>query len=194
VTFRVSPKFLFPSLSMSSAHKFLPHYTVADYQNWDGDWELWQGIPVSMSPSPFGTHQRIAKNLVFELESQVREHECSANVLYEIDWIVADDTVVRPDVIVVCGDPPERHVESPPALIAEILSSSTARRDREAKRDLYHEQGVGAYLLVDPESQSVELFRRDTRPEWRADRVTDARQLSVCDGRQLTIRHADMFR
>jgi hypothetical protein len=42
---------------MSSVRKFIPRYTVADYRQWQGDWELLDGVAVSVTPSPFGIHQ-----------------------------------------------------------------------------------------------------------------------------------------
>ena len=179
---------------MSAAQRFLPHYTVADYQAWQGDWELWQGIPVSMTPSPFGPHQRIAKNLVFEIESQIRKQHCQANVLYEIDWIISEDTVVRPDVVVVCGDVPEKHIEGPPALIAEIQSGSTAIRDREAKRDLYNENGVQTYLLVDPDQRTVEAYQRTPTGQWVHEAINDRINISICDHCELQIERDLLFR
>jgi len=35
---------------MSLAEKDVPRYTVSDYQHWEGDWELIEGIAISMSP------------------------------------------------------------------------------------------------------------------------------------------------
>jgi len=34
---------------MSNAVKLLPHYTYSDYENWEGQWELIDGIPYAMS-------------------------------------------------------------------------------------------------------------------------------------------------
>ncbi|PAY15578.1 hypothetical protein CKO51_31115 [Rhodopirellula sp. SM50] len=85
---------------MSAAPKYIPHYTVNDYLGWDGDWELWSGIPIAMSPSPFGRHQAVASRVAYELRKAIIESDCQAEVLPEIDWIVSDDTVVRPDVVV----------------------------------------------------------------------------------------------
>jgi hypothetical protein len=48
---------------MSSPVKILPHYTYADYVQWEGQWELIDDIPYAMSPSPVPKHQRIANNL-----------------------------------------------------------------------------------------------------------------------------------
>ncbi|MBU6221676.1 MAG: hypothetical protein KGR24_02910, partial [Planctomycetes bacterium] len=42
-------------------------------------------------------------------------------MVVEIDWIVTNDIVVRPDIVFVCGPAPRQHVEQPPAFVAEIL-------------------------------------------------------------------------
>jgi len=48
---------------MSSGVKILPHYTYQDYIQWEGKWELIDGIPHSMSPALTPQHQLIANNL-----------------------------------------------------------------------------------------------------------------------------------
>ena len=48
---------------MRTASKYDPHYTVADYEQWSGDWELWKGTAVAMTPSPFGKLQLVGANL-----------------------------------------------------------------------------------------------------------------------------------
>jgi Uma2 family endonuclease len=42
--------------------------------------------------------------------------------------------------------------------VIEILSPTTAGRDRGVKRKLYARQGVAEYWIVDPESESVEVW------------------------------------
>jgi Uma2 family endonuclease len=135
---------------MSTARSYVPRYTVEDYRHWKGDWELWDGIAIAMTPSPFGRHQAVLVAIVSEFRLVLRTAGCDATVLADLDWIVHNDTVVRPDMAVVCGDPPEKHMETPPALIAEILSPSTRQNDLTYKRELYASQGVGTYLIVDP--------------------------------------------
>ena len=87
--------------ALSAALKFAPHYTHKDYVQWMGDWELWEGIAVAMSPSPFGRHQRVVTALAAELLGELRRTNSLATALARLDWIIADDTVVRPDVMVV---------------------------------------------------------------------------------------------
>jgi hypothetical protein len=88
---------------MSTAPRYQPHYTVDDYAHWEGQWELWHGVAVAMSPSPFGRHAKLLARTVAALQTAIDSAGCHATVLVEIDWIVSRDTVLRPDVIVVCG-------------------------------------------------------------------------------------------
>ena len=110
---------------MSSASRYCPHYTIEDYRQWEGDWELWHGTAVAMTPSPFGRHGGLLMRLGTALTNAIDHARCSASVLAEIDWIISEDTVVRPDISVICGPPPEGHIESAPAMVVEVLSEST---------------------------------------------------------------------
>lgn len=44
-------------LKMPQAIRYIPTYTVADYERWEGEWELWDGVPVAMSSAPIFRHQ-----------------------------------------------------------------------------------------------------------------------------------------
>ena len=147
---------------MSAIPKYLPHYTLADYEKWQGDWELWHGVAVAMTPSPFGRHQWIAGEITYQLKSSLRSHCYDCFVLMETDWIISDDTVVRPDVAVLCGSFPERHIVETPRLVVEVLSSSTEVKDRTAKVNLYASQGVEFYLIVDPIENRIDALVRDS--------------------------------
>ncbi len=62
------------------------------------------------------------------------------------------DTVVQPDVLVVC-DPKKirlRGIWGAPELVVEILSPWTSRKDQREKFDLYQRIGVKEYWVVDP--------------------------------------------
>ena len=147
---------------MSASPNYLPHYTFADYASWQGDWELWHGVPVAMTPSPVGTHQWLAGQIMRQFLNSLEPNCDDCFVLMETDWIVAEDTVVRPDVVIVCGSFPERHIVEPPRLIVEVLSPSTEEKDRTAKRELYASQSVEFYLLADPIGKRIEAFQRDS--------------------------------
>jgi len=141
---------------------YRPRYTVEDYLRWEGDWELWDGHPVSMSPAPGWNHQKLCSNLHFELETQLRASGCGdCDLFFEIDWHVDDSTVVRPDLLLVCDHPAGgKAIIQRPELVVEILSPSTAKNDLLAKRSLYETQGVPFYLILDPEDASKHEFLR----------------------------------
>jgi Uma2 family endonuclease len=146
--------------TMSTAPRYQPHYTVDDYRHWEGRWELWEGAAVAMSPSPGGRHAELTGRMIMALGRAIEERPCKATVLVEIDWIVAHDTVVRPDITVVCGPAPEGHVEQTPGLVVEVLSPATRTRDLVFKRQLYEEQGVPWYLIVDPDEHTIHVLSR----------------------------------
>lgn len=165
---------------MSTAPRYLPHYTVADHATWEGDWELLDGVAVAMTPSPFGRHAERLSRLAATLWNAIDASQCHATVLVEIDWIVSDDTVVRPDVIVVCGPAPARHVEQPPALVAEVLSAATRDRDLTVKRQLYEAKGVGWYLIIDPDEGRSSLLRLCTSGRYEPFPAVGRQEIRLC--------------
>lgn len=140
--------------------RYIPDYRYEDYVTWPGDWELLDGIPVSMSPSPGKLHQRACRQLVLQFSRLLSEAGCrECELFFELDWIVSPSTVVRPDLLIVCDPSASTHVDTVPAFIAEVTSDTTRQRDRGYKHELYEQQGVGHYLLVEPENLAQELYR-----------------------------------
>ena len=145
------------------ARRYIPRYTVADYRNWKGDWELWDGIAVAMSPSPSFIHGTAVTRLIRLLSDQLESDGCGhCSVVTEIDWVIREDTVVRPDISVVCGPPPAMHIDRPPTLIVEVLSPATRLRDRNEKRELYREHGVRHYFVADPDTGAIQSLTGDS--------------------------------
>ncbi len=178
---------------MSTALKFAPRYTIDDYSRWQGDWELWEGIAIAMSPSPFGMHQAIVSRLSRLLGVAIESTTCDAETLVELDWIVNRDTVVRPDVTVVCGPPPERHLERTPVLVAEVLSGSTRPNDLNYKRQLYQRESVNIYLIIDPDTETVEVDDRQADGRYHSYQAGDELALRVCENCEITIPTGKLF-
>lgn len=141
--------------------KHIPQYTYSDYQKWEGDWELIDGVPFAMSPSASGEHQFVAFEITNSLGSQLKSSQCKAQcyLYYELDWIVSDDTVLRPDILIVCGEKVKDFVRTAPVLIVEILSKSSLYNDRVVKKAIYESMGVKYYLIVNPDDRTVEVFQ-----------------------------------
>ncbi|MEK6781615.1 MAG: Uma2 family endonuclease [Bacteroidota bacterium] len=141
------------------ADQIIPRYTYKDYSAWEGDWELINGYPYAMSPSARMKHQLTGKKIVRNIDdSFLRNKTCGCQAVYELDWIIDDSTVVRPDIMVICGPLDGDFLRYPPTLIVEILSETTRFKDRHTKFDLYQQQGVKYYLLADTTKETLEIF------------------------------------
>lgn len=84
--------------------------------------------------------------------------------LSPLDVVLSYYDVVEPDLLFVAGDQQdiltEANVQGPPALVVEILSPSTRRRDEGIKRKLFEEKGIREYWIVDPKGLRITVYRR----------------------------------
>jgi Uma2 family endonuclease len=119
-------------------------------------YELIDGAIV-VTPSPVPTHQIISSNLFTLLRDRCAP---DLRVLYApLDVVLADDTVVVPDLIVARrSDFGAKDLPVPPLLAVEILSPSTRRIDLTLKRARYEGAGVPSYWVVDPVDLSVTVW------------------------------------
>ena len=92
-------------------------------------------------------------------------------VLLPIDWKISDETVVQPDNSVICHNPTnEAYITKAPKIIFEILSKSTAKKDKELKYKLYEQEGVSYYIIVDPTQEIAKVYE-----------LLNGRYIKVCD-------------
>ena len=141
-----------------SAVKLLPYYTYEDYCNWEGRWELIDGIPFAMSPAPSPRHQWIVVNILSELRAGTKKAKCACKVYDFVDVKVEEDTILQPDASIICGSISKKYVDFPPGLVVEILSDSTEVKDRITKFSIYEKFGIKYYLIADPDKESVEIY------------------------------------
>jgi len=115
-----------------------------------------------MTPSPTTKHQRISRNMVWIIESFLRENRCGEILSAPFDVILSDNDIVVPDLVYVSRKNihmlTEENIKGIPDLIIEILSPSHRKRDRILKRDLYEKYGVKEYWLIDPDKEQVEVY------------------------------------
>ena len=79
---------------MSAALKFAPHYTVDDYSLWKGDWELWEGLAIAMSPSPLGVHQDVVTQLIRMLGNAVEAPRFCRIQHVKTTWTISDSFTI----------------------------------------------------------------------------------------------------
>ncbi len=138
-----------------------PRYTYNDYKNWKEDWELIDGYPMQMLPSATSSHNKVQLNLIFQLKTGLKslDPDCNCSLFFELDWKINQETVVRPDIMVVCGQMNSDFLEMPPVLIVEIVSPTSVKKDRNIKFELYRENGVKYYILADYTKKTIEIFQ-----------------------------------
>jgi Uma2 family endonuclease len=142
---------------MSIAAKYRPYYTYDDYCQWEGNWELIEGMPYAMCPAPVPAHQGASTLLSFEFVKALKKCK-KCKVFQPLDWKIEEDTIVQPDLLVVCNKIEKKFLDFAPALVVEILSPATASKDRGEKMELYQSQQVKYYLIVDQQFKKLEVY------------------------------------
>ena len=147
------------------------HWTYADYKDWElkpGErYEIIYGEAYAMS-APNAYHQSILMELSKQIAVFLTGKECKVypapydvRLFYEDDE--SDDTVVQPDISVVC-DREKRGKEGcrgAPDFVAEILSPSNTAIEMHRKLNLYRDAGVREYWVLDGEGKSVASYLFD---------------------------------
>jgi len=158
---------------MSSAIKILPYYTYKDYCLWEGRWEILDGIPFAMSPAPVPRHQWISSNFKSEMRQAIKKANCPHCKVYDfIDIKVSEDTVVQPDAIVVCKEITQPFLDFAAALVVEVLSPSTAMKDRNNKFYIYQAQNIPYYIIIDIDKNEIELYHLKEDGKYRLETVS----------------------
>jgi Uma2 family endonuclease len=104
------------------------YFTYADYAEWDTDerYELIGGVPYLMSPAPSVRHQEIVGELYTIFRNFLADKPCRAFISpidVRLNAGAEDDTVLQPDVIVVCdkGKIGDNSINGAPDLVVEVL-------------------------------------------------------------------------
>ena len=130
-------------------------------------------------PAPSFRHQIISRNLGNILWEFVRGRSLGQVVSAPTDVVLSPESVVQPDILFISNERrgiiTEANVSGAPDLVVEILSPSTAERDRELKLTLYARYGVREYWIVDPEDSSVEVLTLEEAGVGSVQRYTSGR-------------------
>ncbi len=145
----------------------------------DGNrYEIIGGV-LCVSPSPTEVHQSLSFRLTLLVGSFVTAERLGKVYAAPFDVRLSEQDVVQPDLIFVSQSRlsiiSPTCIEGAPDLLVEILSPSTAHRDRTQKARLYAGAGVPEYWLVDPEARTVTVLALHrgayAQRELRGDRI-----------------------
>ena len=146
-------------------------YTFADYLTWKFQEriELIKGKIFEMSPAPNRFHQRISGNLHGMFWELMKNNPCG---LYAAPFDVrlinfkksTDEsqiqTVVQPDLCIICdrNKLDDKGCIGAPDLIVEILSPGNTDKEMGIKFDLYEENLVKEYWIIEPNDKTIFIY------------------------------------
>ena len=143
-------------------------FTYDDYLNTPEDkrYELLDGDLVALS-SPEEFHQRVSILLGSKLVQFAVGNSLGQIYHAPFDVVLSDIDVVQPDLIFVSNERTDiitpANIQGAPDLVVEILSPSTAARDKTFKRSLYAKHGITEYWMVDLTEKTITILRLGER-------------------------------
>ena len=177
--------------SFTSA-EYLEREATAEHKS-----EFYGGEIVAMAGAQ-EPHNAIVSNLSFLLNRCLWEKDCKVYISDQMLSLPECERYVYPDISVVCAPPKlEKHKGLDallnPVLLVEVLSESTAQRDKSDKLDCYLSlDSLQEYALIDSREQQVSVYRRKDAHNWNLkilDENTQSITLAGC-----TIALADIYR
>ena len=113
---------------------------------------------IYMMSSPKANHVRVNGNLHSIFDLYLDDKRCTPFIQFNVFF--DEEQQYIPDEIIVC-DPDiveEDGIHGVPDLVVEILSKSTAIKDRMDKFYTYEKYGVKEYWIINPNEKSVEVY------------------------------------
>mgnify|MGYP003300103912 FL=1 len=149
-------------------------------------------------------HSLVIVNFVAAIRKQLKNSTCfvySDNVQYK--WKLKDgtDKTVIPDASINC------HIKSrrgnsfidAPRFVMEVLSPSTEKYDRGEKMELYREQEIDEYWIVDIKKKQVEIYELDYENDipkyylWKTITQSNKEELKIIHFPNIRITFDDLF-
>ena len=142
-----------------------PRVTYAELEQWPDDgrrYELYGG-EVIVVPTPLPIHQLAVLRLT-EIVGEYARLTGGLALFAPLDIVFSEHDVLQPDVVFFEREryreiDLRRPIRVVPNLVVEVLSRSTAARDRGRKREIFARYGVPEYWIVDPAVQALEILQ-----------------------------------
>ena len=118
-----------------------------------------------VTTSPGRKHQAIVWNLTQIIGPYLEVHPVGRAFVAPFDVVFSEFDVVEPDLLYISNRTQAEilttmHVRGAPDLVVEIGSPSTRQRDETIKRKLYERFGVEEYWVIDPDIETIAVYRR----------------------------------
>jgi len=158
----------------------LQTWTYEEYASLPDDGSRYEIVmgELYVSPSPRPVHQAVLVPLIEAMAPFVREHRLGTIYPGPVDLLLSRTDYLIPDLVFVRADRSrivtDRGIEGPPDLVVEVVSPSSAARDRTLKRQRYARFGVPLYWVVHVDQRHVEVYRLARDPHGPAEIVTGA--------------------
>ena len=140
-------------------------YTYDDYCTWDDDvrYELIYGVPYVLE-APSVRHQEVSVEFSRLISNYLKGKQCKVfHAPIDVKpFPNKNNVVLQPDLLVVCDKSKieSKFIVGAPDIVIEILSPSTASKDRLVKYNIYMDAGVKEYWIVDADLNIVNVFKR----------------------------------
>ena len=156
---------------MALTQRDTQRHTYGDYLTWSDDRreELIDGIAyIKEPPAPSRPHQELAGQLYYQVQMALEGKTCRVYIApFDVRLPKSDetddqvDTVVQPDVLIVCdlNKLDHRGMRGAPDWLAEVLSPSTASHDQIIKLPVYERAGVSEVWLIHPIDRTLTIYR-----------------------------------
>jgi Uma2 family endonuclease len=116
-----------------------------------------------VTPSPRTRHQTILLNLAGMIWTYLQGHPVGRVFIAPLDVIFSKFDVVEPDLLYLSHERASEvlrdWVHGAPDLVVEVGSPGTRKRDETIKRRLYERFAVSEYWIVDPELDTIKVYR-----------------------------------
>lgn len=149
-------------------------------------------------------HSLVIVNFVAEVKKPLRNSTCfvfSDNVQYK--WKLNDGTekIVVPDASINCQIKSKRgnSFVNAPRFVMEVLSPSTEKYDRTEKMEIYRQQEIDEYWIVDINKRQIEIYELDyenNEPKyylWKVVTETNKNELKIITFPSVKITFDELF-
>lgn len=145
-------------------------YTYVDYLSWPEDErvEIIDGDSYLLA-APSRIHQKVLSELHRQIANFLVGKECEVypapfHVVLDLEGNTSNEEdiqhIFEPDITIVCDTSKldDAGCKGTPDMIVEVISPSTARRDKIVKFNKYEQAGVKEYWIIEPQEKIVSVF------------------------------------